>query len=375
MIPDISFFRNLLFYIFLSSFVIQLFYYLFFYSRLAFIKQKPKRSKKTPVSIIICAKDEAPNLKENLPSILDQDFDDFEVIVVNDCSQDETAAVLENFEARYKHLKVTTIKKDPKFSHGKKLALTIGIKAAKNEWLLLTDADCKPESKKWLTLMQRNFTTATSVVLGYGGYLKKPSLLNNLIRFDTFFIALQYFGFALRGIPYMGVGRNLAYRKSLFFKTKGFSSHLDLLSGDDDLFIGAVANANNTRVEFDPLAQTRAVPETTFGNWVRQKRRHFTTGWHYRRSVKWLLGTEIMSRILFYTTFFCFIFSQNLLYPVLILFLFRWIIMGIIFNKAMNRLKEKNLFISSFIYDLFIPLFAFVLTILNLTSPTKTAWK
>ena len=202
------------------AFIIQILYYLLIYSKLIYYKHSINEIPKLPVSIIICARDEAANLKKFLPSVLTQDYPDYEVVVVNDCSIDNTEFVLNEFCKIYPNLRYTTIKKDSKFTHGKKLAQTVGIKSAKNEILIFTDADCYSVNNKWIEKIQQNFLPETEVVLGYGGYIKNKTLLNKLIRYDTIFIAMQYFSFALSGFPYMGVGRNLAYRKSVFFKNK-----------------------------------------------------------------------------------------------------------------------------------------------------------
>ena len=147
---------------------------------------------------------------------------------------------------QYPHLKISTVNKDPKFTHNKKFAQFIGIKAAKNDILLFTDADCQPESDKWLEDMTSHFDDKTDFVLGYGGYLNEKGLLNKYIRYDSMTIAMQYLGMAIRGIPYMGVGRNLAYRRSVFFNNKGFGAHNHIISGDDDLFVNSNATKSNT---------------------------------------------------------------------------------------------------------------------------------
>ena len=90
--------------------------------------------------------------------------------------------------------------------------------------------------------MQSNFLHQTQIILGYGKYISEPGLLNKWIRTDTTYIAMQYLAMAIKGRPYMGVGRNMAYRKSLFFERKGFASHLNLASGDDDLFVNENAD-------------------------------------------------------------------------------------------------------------------------------------
>jgi len=366
---------EILLFLFILTALLQLYYYLYFFGRVAFKKEKRKNARKEPVSVVICAKNEAENLSKYLPAILMQNYPDYEVIVVNDCSEDNTSDVLDGFQKKYPHLKITNIQRDPKFTHGKKLALTIGIKAAQNEWLLLTDADCKPETENWITTMQKNFSRDSSVVLGYGGYYSRNSFLNNYIRFDTFFIALQYFGMALAGFPYMGVGRNLAYRRSLFFKNKGFASHRKIASGDDDLFINQTATRINTKVEYNFKSHTRAEPKNTIFEWVKQKKRHLSTGWHYNAKTKWLLGGELAGRILFYILFVVLISNLWFNYIVAGIFLLRFISMAVIFKSAMKRLNEKYLFIPSFFYDFISPIIIIFFVVLNKFSSPDTSWK
>ena len=358
------------------TFLIQLYYYLFYYSRILFNPHKEKTGKeKEPVSVIICARNEQQNLEKYLPSILNQDYPDFEVIVVNDCSEDETEFVLERFQKQYKNLRVSTIKQDDKFYHSKKLALTIGIKAAKNELLLLTDADCKAESNRWIDKMQEMFTDKTEIVLGYGGYFREKKLINNLIRFDTLFIAIQYLTFAKAKKAYMGVGRNLAYKKSLFFKHKGFASHHHIESGDDDLFINQAATKKNTLVQIDKEAITRSVAEPNFKSWFNQKKRHFTTGSFYRFKTKWRIFCENMSRVFYYPLFvLSLIWFQEYYLYILAAFALRMIIQLTIYKVAMKRLNEKYLLLPSLFYDFIMPYLSFSFVLANYFT-TKRKWK
>lgn len=344
--------------IFTASYLIQLLYYLLFYLRIAIYRKKETAKKQEPVSIVICARNEADNLKKFLPDILTQDYPNYEVIVVNDCSSDESELLLNEFSAQYKHLYVTNIREDSKFEHGKKLALTIGIKAAKNEWLLLTDADCMVSSKNWLSAMQSNFTEKTKIVLGYGRYIKNPDEIfgvNKFIRYDTFFIAQQYLSFALVGVPYMGVGRNLAYRKSLFFDNKGFASHIDIVSGDDDLFINQHATKSITQIEIHPDSHTSSEPKNTFAEWFAQKKRHFTTSGRYKFIHKILLSLEITSRILLYLSFVILIFNKPFLVCILGAFGLRLVYVTVIFYFSMRRLKEADLLPYWLIFDIVLP--------------------
>jgi len=365
-----------IFCIFASAAAIQLFYYLFFY--LAVYLKKNGESGRTaqPVSIIICARNEAENLQNFLPSILEQDYPDFEVIVVNDCSDDNSYIILGEFLAKYPHLRISTVNKDPKFTHNKKFAQFIGIKAAKNEILLFTDADCRPESDKWLKTMISHFDEKTSFVLGYGGFNNEKGLLNKYIRYDSFTIALQYLGMAIRMIPYMGVGRNLAYRRSVFFSNKGFGSHNHVVSGDDDLLVNTLATGGNTAVEFSTQAHTRSIPCTEVNKWIIQKKRHLTTAPYYKFRDKLLLTIEPFTRMLFYASFIILL-SYTFLWPwVLAVFASRLITQIIVFILNQKKLNEPGLLGYLLFFDIFSPLINSIIYLSNNRSNSgKNKWK
>ena len=324
---------------------IQLLYYWGIFSRLAFFKPKEKEQSQThPVSVIICARDEAGNLARNLPGVLFQQYpSSHELIVVNHNSQDDTRYLLEEFKKTFKGLQIVNLEHEAKGIPGKKYPLSIGIKEADHEILLLTDADCVPASEHWLYKMQNAYEPGTEVVLGYGAYNKKPGLLNKLIRFETYHTALQYLSYALAGVPYMGVGRNLSYKRELFINNKGFSSINHLPGGDDDLFINKVAHKGNTTVVLDPEAFTLSEAKKSFGDWFRQKQRHYSTGKFYKGKIKFLLGTYSLSLFLYYP-----LFIAALLFAdwriVLGIFGLRFISQGIIQYKTMQKLGEKDLF-------------------------------
>lgn len=290
-----------LFIVLIISAGIQLCVYWLVYRRLAFYRTKENKQDVRPVSVIICARNESICLRKYLPAVLEQDYSSFEVIVVNDCSWDETDQLLEEFSKQYSHLKIVTIKEQEKYRHGKKFALTLGIKAAANEILVLTDADCVPAGKNWLSLIQRNFSEGKEIVLGYGAYSKESGIVNKLIRFDTFYIAMQYLSSALNGHTYMGVGRNLAYKKSMFFRSKGFAKHNHILSGDDDLFVNENAGPSNTAIEIHKKAITYSEPKKTFSGWFTQKKRHMSTSKYYKLSHMFSLVLQNGSALIFYS--------------------------------------------------------------------------
>lgn len=242
------------------------------------------------------------NLKEFLPHILDQEYSNFEVVLINDGSYDDTLEVMESFKKEYPNsIKVVNVTENEQFWGSKKYALSLGIKAASNEYLLFTDADCKPNSKHWISEMTSDLSKGKEIVLGYGAYKKiKSSWLNKIIRFETLMTALQYVSYAKIGLTYMGVGRNLAYTKSLFFKNNGFGNHLHIKSGDDDLFVNQNATKENVSLCFSENSFTISEPKTTIKDWVRQKRRHVSTASHYKPIHQFLLGLFYSSQLLFW---------------------------------------------------------------------------
>lgn len=361
--------------VFVAAAIIQLVYYTGIYSRLVFYKKKPLTPSKEPVSVIICARNEADNLDMYLPEILSQDYPNYEVVVVNDCSSDQTEDVLKKYAEQYPHLKTTTIKEDKKFGHGKKLAVTIGIKAARYDRLVFIDGDCKPESNQWLSLMSSHFSDKTSIVLGYGGYFQQPGFLNKYIRYDTLMIALQYFSFALCKMPYMGVGRNLAYKRSLFFSGTGFSKHFHLASGDDDLFVNENATKFNTEIEIEHQSHTRTAPKESFDKWFFQKKRHYSTSRLYKKSHKLLLSLEPISRLIFYATFITLLIFPSYRPWVALLFGLRLAVQLFIIKKTMIRFHEKNLLLISLLFDMMSLFFNFGLLISSRTRPTNYQWK
>lgn len=360
--------------LFLTTLLIQCYYYLGIYLKLPLYKPDKRINSSKGFSIVICARNEADNLEKFLPLILEQDYPKFEVVVVNDCSSDRTEELLSEMKLRYDKLRYTNIPLNEKFAHGKKLALTVGLKSALYDQVLLTDADCYPADKGWLKAMAGNMGGKKEIVLGYGGYEKHKGLLNIIIRYETVFTAIQYLSFAIKGRPYMGVGRNLAYKKELFFKNKGFAGHYHIASGDDDLFVNQHAVKDNTSVEIQADSFTVSVPKKSFWAWIRQKRRHLSAGSLYNRGTRFRLGFEILSRMFLYASFIALILLSSWLLPLIIIFGLFLIIRMWIFKLGMMRLKERYLLLPSLLLDLVLPLILGAIWISNLFITKNQTW-
>ncbi|MDO9154778.1 MAG: glycosyltransferase [Paludibacter sp.] len=342
-------------------------------NKVNFLSQQP------PVSVIICAKDEVDNLRKFLPFFLTQEYPDYEVIVVNDGSTDDTEILLNELKKTYPNLRSTFVPVGATNLSTKKLALTLGIKAAKNDILLFTDADCMPEDKLWIARMARNFTPGIDFVLGYGAYLHQKGWVNKLITYDTLFIALQYLGFAFTGKPYMGVGRNMAYRKEVFFKQKGYASSLHLRSGDDDLMVNQAANRYNTKIEIAPDSVTWSEPKLKFKNWYYQKERHLSVSSYYSESSKFRLAIEPVTRGFFYLSLILSIVIGNLITIIasLAFFIARYVLQMVIVNKSSKHFGERRYFFLLLIFDILLPVFnLYILSFGRMGSKAKNIrWK
>jgi glycosyltransferase involved in cell wall biosynthesis len=367
--------HQVLFGVFCMVTLIQLIYYLNFFRKLAFFKPASREhTQQHPVSVIICARDDAAKLALYLPgSLVQQYHSTYEVLVVNHNSQDDTRFLLDEFKKSYKGLRIVNLEYEAIGIPGKKYPLSMGIKEAKHEIVLLTDADCVPASEHWIEKMQDGYYQGTKIVLGYGAYNKKEGLLNKLIRFETFHTALQYLSFALAGRPYMGVGRNLSYKKELFLNNKGFSSINHVPGGDDDLFINMVADKTNTNIVIDSEAFTLSEPKKTFGEWFKQKNRHYSTGRYYKARTKWLLGTYTSTHFLFYPLFVAslLLFSWQL---TLYVFAARLLVQSVIFFKSMRKLNEKDLFAWWWLLDIWM-FFYYIIFMPSLWKKSRKTWR
>lgn len=333
------------------------------------------------VSVILCAHNESENLSHFLQALLTQDYPTYEVIVVDDGSEDDTRLVVERYLAYDKRLHLTFVPCGARVRSTKKLALTLGAKAAQYDYLLLTDADCVPASSHWISEMTKGFEKK-DIVLGFGAYFKEDGYVNRMVRYDTLFNGLHFLGAAICGHPYMGVGRNLAYRKSIFFESGGFTHLMNVRAGDDDLFVNRVATRKNTGVVVNPDAITWSLSKKTLKEWIQQKQRHLSVSPEYRLGTKIRLFLEPFTRGLFYAA----VVAMLVLYwPTSIetisipfaaatgAFLLRWILQTAVLNGSARRMRVHRFNMMSILwFDLTLPLVS--LCILSMPKRKNIKW-
>jgi poly-beta-1,6-N-acetyl-D-glucosamine synthase len=327
----------------------------------------------TPVSIIICARNEAPNLRQFLPSILAQRYDpDWEVVVVDDDSTDDTRSVIETFQRTNNNLRYVHV--PHKTNAGKKHALAQGIEAARYEWLALTDADCQPASADWLRTMMAERRADTQIVLGYAPLDAAQTWLGAWTRYETIYVALQYAAMAHFGWPYMGVGRNLLIMKQLYRKVGGFEQHLHLASGDDDLLVNATANGKNTVICFRPVAYVHSAAKSNWAAWIRQKNRHLSAGLAYSFWLRLAVGGVAFTHAVHYGLAAILLLAG--VWPVWVVLgvLLRWLIVMPIVLVALKWLRAQDLSSRAIVLDIVMALWAGAIAPYLLVFGKRNRW-
>ena len=363
----------LLFTLFVFSIIIQIVYFFWLFNIDLKSDSENLVVQNLPISIVIAAKNEANNLSQLLDAIIDQNHRKYEVILVNDASTDDSLNIMLAYHKQHKNFKVINLAPSKTYTGNKKNALTHGIAAAQYEQLLFIDADCLPVSNNWAAQMASHFSDKVAVVLGYGAYSKiRGSLINKIIRYETLLTAIQYFSYAKQGMPYMGVGRNLAYKKTVYKMNKGFKAHRHIKSGDDDLLIRDIALSDNTAICLLKESFTVSKPETNLLKWIKQKRRHISTAHAYKPKHKILLGLFYLSQFLFWLLAILLLVISFKWQLIIILIAIRQLSQFIIYRRFAKTLDEKDLIYLFVLLDFLVVIFQMTIFMSNLISKPRS---
>lgn len=363
----------LILFVLVSTTLVQIALWLLLFSKVGSYKPDAKNQEfpDRPISIIICAKNEEATIASSINSIIDQSYGDFELLVVDDNSTDDTSTIIKSLSAKYSKIRLLNIKDKPAHLVGKKYPLSKGIANSEHDWILLTDADCQPASNNWITKMTAHLAKGKKIVLGFSPYKTYPGLLNKFIRLESIYTAIQYFAFAIIKKPYMGVGRNLLYHKSLFSSSGGFASHMDIPSGDDDLFIRDAATSENVAICLDPDTFTYSEPEKSLKSLINQRTRHASTSIKYSNfhliSLLLLNGSHFLHYI---SILFIGLTEVSMLFA-LVCYLPRLFTLLIVYSPILKKFKAAQLLPWIPLLDLMIVLFYPVIAILLITRKSK----
>lgn len=360
---------TLLLYIFVAVIVIQFFYFLYFFRRFAYHKTSPKQEFSYPVSVIFFIKNQAGLLKKHLPLYLAQDYPDFEIVLINYDSYDESLDIIEGFEARDKRIKIVNVKNNEAFWGKKKYALTLGIKAASHEHLIFTEIECQPVSDNWIRELSSGFSEVRTIVIGYTAYEKiKKSFLNALVRFENLTTFSQRFSYQICNIPISGNGKNLAYHKKEFFRNNGFIDHINIRNGEDQLFINQAADKKNTSFVYSKESFTISEAVKLFDEWIDNKKAEYALIKKYKTTHKALIHIFYLSQLLLYTLIIPLLILKVNTPVVIGLFLLRWIVAYGIYIPITKKFGETSLLWLFPLYEIFLIFFQFLIFISNIIS-------
>lgn len=299
------------------------------------------------VTIVIYARNEGQNLCQNLPYFLNQQYSNYDVVVVDDASEDNTAEILSEAMVHYKNLHKTFVPREAHNVSRRKLSIMLGIKAASGEIIVVTNGNCCPQSDQWLPKLIRNFTSETEVVLGYSypNYANDKAFGNLFRAFDYLNESAQYLASALHQHPYRGTNCNIAFRKDTFFKNKGFSHSMNLNYGDDDIFVNEITNSTNTQVELSSDSQMSVHYNMPHKAYHEHKLRHDFNAKYLPRmpfvSTKFILLCNYAFFAALAIALTCDIFSIVGVTAVALLAIISWTVHGILSNKLAKALHGK----------------------------------
>jgi glycosyltransferase involved in cell wall biosynthesis len=338
-----------------------------YYFRL--LKLKPEKhysdlSDQRPISVVIATRNEHDQVRQNLPFFLDQNYANFEVVVVIDDSDKDLVYIMNEFEKRYSNLKIVSFDWARNFFVSRKFAESVGIKSATHDRILLSHISTRPASPEWISQMSNTLSDNKKIVIGYYTLASKTSLLNAFVRFDTFFYTLRYLRAAISGNPFTADSRNLAFDRSLFHETKTVARFYNVNTGDEDMFVNKAATADNTTIEIHPNAFVKGQEAINFGDWFSKKIRHRVLLREFKAANRLGLAIHDWFMALFYLVLFA-IFGCSFL-PTTSIFdvplellmiaggivLLKLLAQWIVFKRIMSRFKERGFLLLIPVFDL-----------------------
>ena len=337
--------------------LIELLYYYVIYARFSFTKKKSQKYMyQPPVSIVMVAKDAAGVLLRTLPKFLNQQYDNFEVVVVDDNSQDDTRLLVVEYQQQYRNLKLVELDTAVTTIRGEKFAISMGVRCATHPYLVITDPEYAPTSTHWLEKMAGNFENDRQIVLGYSTFEKKRSPFNRLLHFDNLVGAMQYFSLAQIHSTYRGDIKNLGITQQIFTQQRGFASHNHIRYGEEDIFISRAADRSNTAIEFSPDAVTVLQRNVRFNKWLDHKQGLYYTRHFNSLKNRLLLGTCAVVNLLFYVGLvLAIVFSIGnvlLLSVTAGIFAVKVLSQYLVFGFAAKKLNERQVIPGLLVYDL-----------------------
>ena len=336
-------------------FLLRLLHLFLFTGRVLFRKKVDNNeAEKKPLSLILTIRNEEENLKNNLPKILSLENIDFEMVVVDDFSQDNSYLILGLLKDRYKRLTISALNQETKFST--KLALNIAIKATNNKWILTVPVSLAEVAAEWLDYISQATNNEKNVVIGYSTVARSKGFYNRLTRIENYFSYLKSTGYILNGIPFVYSVENVAFQKEKYFEIGGFGQKVTEHYANLELVINSFIRKKTTAVLFNKESSIRKTEVVKRADYFDLLKKSIRIESHLSSSKRVILFLIEFGKLLF----------LPIAAFVIVLLPELWIIlaglMGFIFTPYLfiikitqNRLNERKIFIPSLVYDLLMP--------------------
>lgn len=334
---------SLLLYVFIAIVLIQLFYYLGVFSSFSFSKETENNPKRIPVSVIVYARNQAEEIKQLLPNLVNQNYHDYELVLVDNASTDETLDVYKEYAQMFSNIRLVRVENIETFWNNKKYAQTLGIKAAKHEYLLFIDAEKNIDNEFWIMSMASNFTLNKTIVIGSSMYIKTKGFLSKISRYDLVFSQLHSFSWTNFGSPFSYFSRNLAYKKEEFYKVNGFITHMNNPLGEREFFINEASKSKNTTFSYSKNSVIYLQPLAKFSEWFKQKKDDDILLSELKFGAKFKIRLFNTSQFLFFIIAIALLILQIEWLITTIIIILRYLICWIIIGKTTKKFNQKDL--------------------------------
>lgn len=308
-----------------------------------------------PVSVILTARNEEENLKRILPQLLQFVNIEYEVVAVDDYSQDNTFTVLGAFNHKFSHLKISSLNEETRFSI--KLAQNIALKSAKNDWVLIAPVSAANFEKDWLMSFAGNTTTSNrNLLISYSSIKPEKGYYNSLLRIENFMQHIKSAGFILNKVPFVYHEDNIAFKKDQYFALGGFGFNVKEHYANLELIVNSFIKKHSTVVLFNQETKLIKEENATRESYVELLYKSFRIEHHLVSWKKIILRLEELTSLLFLPLLILLLSIKLALWPLVTVLLGLLFLTQIVTIKLLlNRLNERKIFISSLLYGLFMP--------------------
>ncbi len=359
--------------LFLLLFVLYVGYLLVFILRVTLQKSSPA-GKIHPMSLLITFRNEEANLKDNLPSLFENGNNAYEVVAVDNCSQDNSLDVLTSLKNEHPNLRISSLRQ---FTfHSDKMAHNIALKAACHDWVTVIPPSINVTGKEWLREISSRLDTDNQVSVGYSNIAPKSSFFNLLFRCELFFQQLKSFGFIVNRLPFVISQENVVFNKQQYFNVGGFRGKINEPFAKLELVINSFIRKAPVSLILTKETAVYRKEDITWKDYVELLKKEEIVRKHLPPGIRFLLILYEWIFLLFAPIAVVLLVRIPEIWPVVtsmvICLIFCYLL---IIKKLLLRLQEFKLFLPSFLIALILPYIKLMFRIRYIRYGRRKEWK